>query len=86
MTKGVEPTETTSTVQKYRENMKIQLSKWARGYWGFWLLDLPAASIFPRPDQFLRADYLTYFERHNCSSDWAEFNASEIMEKHAGLI
>jgi len=76
MTKGVEPTETTSTVQKYRENMKIQLSKCVRGYGGFGRLDRSAALTFPRPDQHMRADYLTYFGGHDCSSESAEFNAS----------
>ncbi len=46
----------------------------------------PAASTFPRPDQFLRADYLTYFERHNCSPVSAEFNAAKIIEKYEDLI
>jgi hypothetical protein len=41
----------------------------------------PSSNPFPRPDQFLRADYLTYFERHNCSSESVEFNASKIIEK-----
>jgi hypothetical protein len=47
---------------------------------------LPSLSIFPRPDQPMRADYLTYFERHNCSFESAEFNASKIIENHEGLI
>jgi len=32
-------------------------------------------------NQFLRADYLTYFERLNCNSESDEFNASKIIEK-----
>ena len=33
----------------------------------------------------MRADYLTYFEKHNCSPELAEFNASEIIEKDRDL-
>ncbi len=61
--------------------MKIWLSNYDEEYWRFWSLDRSAAIIFFRSDQHMRADYLTYFERHNCSSDWAEVNASEIIEK-----
>ncbi len=61
--------------------MKIWLSNYDEEYWRFWSLDRSAAIIFFRSDQFLRADYLTYFERHNCSSESDKFNASKIIEK-----
>ncbi len=35
------------------------------------------ASTCPRPDRFLRADYPTYFKRHNCSSESVEFKSSK---------
>ncbi len=66
--------------------MKVWLSKWDREYWGLRLLDLSAVNIFSRLNWFLRADYLTYFERRNCSSELAEFNAFKIIEKYQGLI
>jgi hypothetical protein len=47
---------------------------------------LPPLSTFPRPDQSMRAGYLTYFGRHNYSFESAEFNAFKIIEKYAGLI
>ncbi len=81
----VEPAEASATVQKYRGNMKIWPRKWNGGYRGSWLLGLPAAITFPRPDWFLRADYPTYLERHNCSPESGEFNAFKIMEKYRGL-
>ncbi len=49
------------------------------------MIDLSPVIIFPRLNQSMRIDYLTYFEKHNCSSDWAEFNASEIIEKYSDL-
>jgi hypothetical protein len=33
----------------------------------------------------MRIDYSTYFERHNCSSESVEFNASRIIEKYQDL-
>jgi len=42
--------------------------------------------MFSRSNQFLRADYFTYFEKHNCSFELAEFNAFKIIEKHQDLI
>ncbi len=86
MTKVVEPTEASSTIQKYRKNRKVWPSKRDGGYWRVWLLGLPAVSVFPRPDQFLRAGYPTYFGRHNCSPVSAEFNVSETIEKYEDLM
>ena len=34
----------------------------------------------------MRADYLTYFERHDCSSELAKFNVVKIIEKYQDLI
>ena len=86
MRRTVEPVKATSTLQDSWKNMKDWFSKCDEGYWRFWRLDRSPVSIFPLPDQFLRADYFTYFERHNCSSESAEFNASEIMKKYEDLI
>ncbi len=86
LTKIVESIEISSTIQKFRKNMKIWLSKWAQEYWELRLLDLSAVSIFLRLNWFLRADYFTYFERRNCSSESAEFNAFKIIEKSQDLI
>jgi len=47
---------------------------------------LSPLSTFPRPNQSMRADYFTYFERHNYSSESVEFNAFKIIEKYQGLI
>ncbi len=46
---------------------------------------LSPLSTFPRPDQHMRADYLTYFGGHDCSPESAEFNAFKIIEKYRGL-
>ncbi len=32
----------------------------------------------------MHSDYSSYFERHHCSSESAEFNASIIIEKYQG--
>ncbi len=48
--------------------------------------DLSPAITFLRQNQFLRVYYLTYFERHNCSSESAEFNVSETIEKYEDLM
>ena len=42
-------------------------------------------SSFPRSNEFLRADYLTCFERHNSSSESNEFKSSKIMRKSQDL-
>ncbi len=81
MTAIVESTQATSTLSKPWKKTQVWLRKCDREYWRFWGLDRPAATTFPRSDRFLRADYLTYFERHNCSPESDEFNASKIIEK-----
>jgi hypothetical protein len=45
----------------------------------------PSCQHFPHPDRFLRADYPTYFGRHNRSSESAEFKSSKIPGKYEGL-
>jgi len=47
---------------------------------------LSSLSIFSRLNQFMRADYFTYFERHNYSFESVEFNAFKIIEKYQDLI
>jgi len=42
-------------------------------------------SIVPRPDHLMRANYFTYFKKHHCSPDAAEFNALKIMKKDKDL-
>ena len=85
MTWIVEPIEATSTIQKSWKKTKIWLRKCHEKYWRFWRRDRSAVIIFLRLNRFLRANYLTYFERHTCSSELAEFNAVKIIEKHRGL-
>ncbi len=50
-----------------------------------WLTSLSPVTTFPRSNQHMRNDYLTYFEWHNCSSELAEFNAFKIIKKYWGL-
>ena len=75
-----------SSLQNNQKIWRFDLVKKVEDISMRWIAQSSAWQLFPGGRWTSRTEYPTYFERHNCSPESTELNASKIIEKYEGSI
>ncbi len=75
-----------SSLQNNQKLWRFDLVKKVEDISMRWIAKSSAWQLFPGGRWTSRTEYPTYFERHNCSPESTELNASKIIEKYEGSI